>query len=104
MYTGDIDATETEILDKARQRFSIVLPKPVEFVYLRTRKWVEAKKYPVFTLLGQSFGSLILGKQKVALFDLNHFSPANNIVRYLWHDPSHAVMFITIFSIHKYQK
>ena len=66
VYTGDIDATGEEILDKARQRFNIELPKPVEFVYLHTRKWVEAKKYPIFTLLGQSFGSVILGME--ALF------------------------------------
>ena len=61
VYTGDVDATGDEILEKARQRFNIILPKPVEFVYLHTRKWVEAKKYPIFTLLGQSFGSVILG-------------------------------------------
>lgn len=68
VYTGDIDATETEILDKARQRFNIILPKPVKFVFLHARKWVEAKKYPIFTLLGQSFGSVILGTEALAAY------------------------------------
>lgn len=61
VYTGDCDASNAEILQKARQRFNITLPRPVEFVFLRSRNWVEAKKYPIFTLLGQSFGSAILG-------------------------------------------
>lgn len=68
VYTGDIDATSEEILDKACQRFNIDLPKSVEFVYLHTRKWVEAKKYPIFTLLGQSFGSLILGMEALVSY------------------------------------
>ena len=68
VYTGDIDAKSEEILQKARQRFNIILPKPVEFVYLRTRQWVEAKKYPIFTLLGQSFGSVILGLEALTSY------------------------------------
>lgn len=61
VYSGDCDATEAEILFKAQQRFNISLPKPVDFIFLRSRNWVEAHKYPMFTLLGQSFGSLKLG-------------------------------------------
>ena len=34
----------------------------LRFVYLHQRKYVEATMYPYFTMLGQSFGSLILGK------------------------------------------
>ena len=34
----------------------------VRFIYLYKRKWVEAVMYPRFTLLGQSLGSLYLGK------------------------------------------
>lgn len=61
VYTGDTDSTGPEILNKARQRFNIVLPRPVEFIFLKRRNWVEASKYPIFTLLGQSLGSLFLG-------------------------------------------
>ncbi|XP_046359733.2 GDP-Man:Man(3)GlcNAc(2)-PP-Dol alpha-1,2-mannosyltransferase-like isoform X1 [Haliotis rufescens] len=68
VYTGDIDAKPEEILGRARQRFNIVLPKPIEFVYLRRRQWVEACKYPYFTLLGQSLGSLYLGWEALMNF------------------------------------
>ncbi|KAL4229705.1 asparagine-linked glycosylation protein [Mactra antiquata] len=61
VYTGDCDATGPQILQKARQRFNIILPRPVEFIFLRSRNWVEARKYPIFTLAGQSLGSAILG-------------------------------------------
>lgn len=33
----------------------------MEFLFLKKRKWVEADKYPHFTLLGQSLGSLVMG-------------------------------------------
>lgn len=34
----------------------------LEFVYLHRRRWVEAEMFPHFTLLGQSLGSIWLGK------------------------------------------
>ena len=61
IYTGDPYVSGEEILRKARQRFNISLPQPVEFVFLKRRRWVEASMYPYFTLLGQSIGSLVLG-------------------------------------------
>ncbi|XP_013408388.1 GDP-Man:Man(3)GlcNAc(2)-PP-Dol alpha-1,2-mannosyltransferase [Lingula anatina] len=61
VYTGDQDATGEEILQKAWQRFNIKVSRPVEFVYLTRRDWVEAKTWPYFTLLGQSMGSVFLG-------------------------------------------
>ncbi|NP_001171793.1 asparagine-linked glycosylation protein 11-like [Saccoglossus kowalevskii] len=61
VYTGDEDATGPEIIQKARQRFNIVVKKPVEFIFLKRRNWVEATTWPYFTLLGQSLGSLMLG-------------------------------------------
>lgn len=60
VYTGDPYVSGEEILRKARQRFNICLPEPVEFVFLKKRRWVEASMYPYFTLLGQSFGSMLL--------------------------------------------
>lgn len=61
VYTGDPYVSGEEILRKARQRFNISLPQPVEFVFLKKRRWVEASMYPYFTLLGQSLGSMLLG-------------------------------------------
>ena len=72
VYTGDLEATHEEILMKANQRFNISLPRTgpndLQFVYLRRRWMVEAGPYPVFTLLGQSFGSIILGFEALLKF------------------------------------
>ncbi|XP_070553749.1 GDP-Man:Man(3)GlcNAc(2)-PP-Dol alpha-1,2-mannosyltransferase-like isoform X2 [Ptychodera flava] len=61
VYTGDQNVTGPEIIQKARNRFNIVVKRPVEFVFLKRRSWVEASTWPYFTLLGQSLGSLFLG-------------------------------------------
>ncbi|KAG8226387.1 hypothetical protein J437_LFUL011924 [Ladona fulva] len=61
VYTGDIEVSPDEILRQASKRFNVSLPEPVEFVYLRRRRWIEANMYPYFTLLGQSIGSIYLG-------------------------------------------
>lgn len=68
VYTGDTDATADEIITRARQRFNVVIPEKVEFVYLKNRVWVEAVKYPYFTLLGQSIGSVVLGLEALMAF------------------------------------
>ena len=65
IYTGDVDASREQILERARQRFNIRLPRDdqneLHFVFLHRRMWVEASRYPFLTLLGQSLGSLVLG-------------------------------------------
>lgn len=62
VYTGDHDASKDQILANARTRFNISLnPARIAFLYLSTREYVLASKYPHFTLLGQSLGSLALG-------------------------------------------
>ncbi|GLG95470.1 Asparagine-linked glycosylation protein 11-like protein [Gryllus bimaculatus] len=68
VYTGDLESSPDEILNRVNQRFNIILPNPVEFIYLRRRPWVEAKMYPYFTLLGQSLGSIILGLEALFSF------------------------------------
>lgn len=68
VYSGDCDATPEEIMAKVRSRFNIVLLQQVEFVFLHYRGWVEAVKYPYFTLLGQSIGSIILGLEALCKF------------------------------------
>lgn len=61
VYTGDLIASPNEILNKVSKTFNITLKKDIEFIYLHKRHWVEAPRYPYFTLLGQSIGSVILG-------------------------------------------
>lgn len=56
VYTGDIDASPTEIMHKVENQLNITLPRTVDFIYLHKRRWVEAERYPYFTLLGQSLG------------------------------------------------
>lgn len=70
VYTGDLEASPEEILRRAEQRLNTSLTQPVQFIYLRKRKWIEASMYPYFTLLGQSLGSIILGIEA-----LNGFIP-----------------------------
>lgn len=68
IYTGDINATGAEILEKARQRFNIIIQGPVHFVFLKRRNWLEAHHYPRFTLLCQSLGSLVIGTEALFSF------------------------------------
>lgn len=69
VYTGDNDATSEQILKKSRNTFNITVdPKRLEFIFLSKRKWVEAEKYPYFTLLGQSIGSMFLGLEALLKF------------------------------------
>ncbi|XP_013782909.1 GDP-Man:Man(3)GlcNAc(2)-PP-Dol alpha-1,2-mannosyltransferase-like isoform X2 [Limulus polyphemus] len=68
VYTGDSDVTSEEILAQAEARFNIHLTKPVQFVFLSRRRWVEASMYPYFTLLGQSLGSMYLALEALFKF------------------------------------
>ncbi|KAK0335780.1 asparagine-linked glycosylation protein [Friedmanniomyces endolithicus] len=68
VYTGDHDASKDQILNNVRNRFNIDLNAARTcFLYLSTREYVLASKWPHFTLLGQSIGSLILGWDAVNL-------------------------------------
>ncbi|XP_047457234.1 GDP-Man:Man(3)GlcNAc(2)-PP-Dol alpha-1,2-mannosyltransferase-like [Mugil cephalus] len=68
VYTGDQGVNAEQILEGARQRFNITLPRPVTFIFLRHRMLVEANSYPHFTLLGQSAGSMFLGWEALTAF------------------------------------
>lgn len=68
VYTGDQGVTGEQILAGARQRFNIILPRPIQFVFLKHRMLVEASLYPHFTLLGQSVGSIFLGWEALTEF------------------------------------
>ncbi|KAM4860302.1 GDP-Man:Man(3)GlcNAc(2)-PP-Dol alpha-1,2-mannosyltransferase isoform 2-T3 [Thomomys bottae] len=61
VYTGDVNVTGQQILEGAFRRFNIRLMHPVQFIFLKKRYLVEDSRYPHFTLLGQSLGSIFLG-------------------------------------------
>ncbi|KAF9907992.1 asparagine-linked glycosylation protein [Linnemannia zychae] len=62
VYTGDTDVNKQDILERVRSRFNIELdPSLVGFEFLKKRFWIEDAKWPRFTLIGQSIGSMILG-------------------------------------------
>lgn len=68
VYTGDVQVSEDDILEKVYERFEISLPRRVHFVYLRSRKFVEASTWPRLTILLQSLGSCILGLEALFAF------------------------------------
>lgn len=62
IYTGDTEVSKEDMVSNVKTRFNIeIQPETVALIYLHKRKWVEAERYPRFTMLGQSLGSLILG-------------------------------------------
>ncbi|XP_031634121.1 GDP-Man:Man(3)GlcNAc(2)-PP-Dol alpha-1,2-mannosyltransferase [Contarinia nasturtii] len=62
IYTGDTNVSAEEILRNVKRVFNFVLDETnIDFVFLRKRYWVEAERYPHFTLLLQSLGSMVLG-------------------------------------------
>jgi hypothetical protein len=65
IYTGDIEATPGEILEKVAKNLNVKVDKNVKFVYLTRRKWVEGAQYPYFTLLGQALGSIYLAFEAI---------------------------------------
>lgn len=69
IYTGDKDPTK-DILEKTNQRFGVELGKQsrLKLIRLKQRKWIEAEKWPRFTMLGQSIGSMILAWEAVVAF------------------------------------
>lgn len=79
VYTGDVEVTPIEILDKVRNRLNVKLDKDVKFIYLHRRKWVEADKYPYFTLLGQALGSIYLGFEALSLFNPGELYKFSNL-------------------------
>ena len=58
-----IQSAPDQIIARAQSRFNMKIDEEnLEFVYLHRRRWVEAEMFPHFTLLGQSLGSIWLGK------------------------------------------
>lgn len=77
IYTGDVDATPKAILTKAKNTFNVSVDEDrVDFVFLTKRNWIEAEKYPYFTLLGQSLGSVWVGIEALLKFQPGNDPPA----------------------------
>ncbi|KAF7274357.1 hypothetical protein GWI33_012975 [Rhynchophorus ferrugineus] len=67
IYTGDVEFSPVEILRKVQNNLNVYIdPSKVKFVYLTKRRWIEPKMYPIFTLLGQIFGSILLGFEAIS--------------------------------------
>lgn len=45
---------------------NVDLDSGVKFIYMTKRRWLEAERYPYFTLLGQCLGSIYLGFEALA--------------------------------------
>ncbi|CAG8565147.1 9863_t:CDS:10 [Paraglomus brasilianum] len=90
IYTGDVDVKKEDILQKVKARFNIVLNQDtLTFVHLKKRSLVEDKRYPRFTLLGQSLGSIFLGWEALnklvpdMFFDTMGYAFTYPLVKYL---------------------
>ncbi|CAL1267353.1 unnamed protein product [Larinioides sclopetarius] len=64
IYSGDPVST-TNIIKSVEMRFNIKLLRNIDVIYLKSRFLVEAKYYPIFTLLMQSLGSVVLGLEAI---------------------------------------
>eukprot|EP00475_Leptophrys_vorax_P031174 TRINITY_DN47152_c0_g1_i3.p1 TRINITY_DN47152_c0_g1~~TRINITY_DN47152_c0_g1_i3.p1 ORF type:complete len:432 (+),score=105.97 TRINITY_DN47152_c0_g1_i3:41-1336(+) len=61
IYSGDVHAKPDEVMERARDRFHVEFDaNAVRFVFLNYRSIIEAKYYPRFTMIGQSFGTILL--------------------------------------------
>lgn len=68
VYSGDHDVDKPAMIKRVANSFGITLhPPTLVFLYLSTRHLVLASTYPHFTLLGQSFGSLVLAYDALGL-------------------------------------
>lgn len=68
VYTGDHNVTKEDIIKQVKSGFNIQLHPPnLALLYLSNRKYVLSTTWPRFTLLGQSFGSLILAFDALSL-------------------------------------
>ena len=69
MYTTQKQFGPSEILQSVQKNFNIEIQfKNIEFIYLNKQKWIEHNTYPFMTLLGQSFGSMILALEAFLTF------------------------------------
>jgi alpha-1,2-mannosyltransferase len=61
MWSRSVLDTSSLTSFHAQDRFGIdISPSEIDFVFLRKRFWVESTRYPRFTMIGQSLGSVVL--------------------------------------------
>ncbi len=78
-----MNVTHEQMINNAKSRFNIELyPDNIRFVYLKNRSWVEADKYPSFTLIGQSLGSMLLGLEAIVTLHPPGIFLINNNVKH----------------------
>ncbi|OBZ88853.1 GDP-Man:Man(3)GlcNAc(2)-PP-Dol alpha-1,2-mannosyltransferase [Choanephora cucurbitarum] len=67
IYTGDLDATKQQIINKVKNSFNIEMnPNRLAFIYLKKRYLVEDSRYPRFTLILQSLASIVVGYEAIS--------------------------------------
>lgn len=74
IYTGDVAVQADRMLLNAKNVFNIAVDgRTIDFVFLQKRGWVEPDRYPRFTLLGQSLGSMVLGLEALLKYQPDIF-------------------------------
>ena len=71
IYCGDSGVSREDMLEGARRRFGLQLADRTEnirVVYISSRGLLEAQRYPRFTMLGQSVGSILVAWECLTLF------------------------------------
>jgi len=61
IYANNYDVNATEILSKVQKTFNLKVDDSVQLINLKSCILLESKCYPILTLLGQSFGSILVG-------------------------------------------
>lgn len=88
IYTADPVEKKTEVIDGVKKTFNIELPRPVEFVHLRSTSVLNIKTWPFSTLLGQSITSMWVGMEAFSSFIPNVFFDttglAFNLILFKW--------------------
>jgi glycosyltransferase involved in cell wall biosynthesis len=72
IYSGDPDINREGMLDAARKRFGLALTdntSNLRVVHIASRGLLEAARYPRFTMLGQSIGSMLVAWECLVRFN-----------------------------------
>lgn len=74
IYTGDLNVAVDRILLNAKNVFNVSVDAAnIDFVFLQRRHWIEPKRYPRLTLVGQSIGSMILAMEALLKYQPDVF-------------------------------
>ena len=88
IYTADPVDTKVEVINGVKKTFNIELPRPVEFIHLRSTGALNLKMWPLSTLLGQSIASMWVGMEAFSSFIPNVFFDttglAFNLILFKW--------------------